>query len=206
MSKSYHVYGNGGAGGPVDYTTVLHTTASLSWSPSALAHGSSWIFAVRAFDTVSGLEEKNVDARVPIAINGSGADITNLPLAPQLVSAWPIKGGGIRLAWKHPLSAARLKSKPTGFHVYASTGGTLSYATPAATVGYSPRGGGFSAVLSPGAITAGSAGLVGVRAFNSFGEETNTTTVAITPDATAPSAVVGLAGVATASIAIGPYG
>lgn len=199
MSTHYHVYANDGAGGPVDYSTIVATVSGLTWSSSALGLGSNTIFAVRAFDTGTSAEEKNVDARVQILVSAGGVDQTNLPLPPTLVTTRPLAGGAVRVAWGYPIAAARTKRKPTGFHVYAWTGGTPDYSTIRLTVPYAAVAT-FRGVIAAGVLTAGSPSSVVVRAYNSVGEEANTNVSAITPDSTAPGQVVGLTAVATATV------
>ena len=202
MTTQYHVYGNGGTGGPVNYATPIATvTSGTSWSTSALAASSSWAFGVRAFDSLSSLEEQNVDAMVAIRLNASGADITNLPIAPWLVSAHATSAGGVRVDWHYPIAAARASWKPQGFHVYAGTPSISSYTTPAATVAYSPGSTSFHANLA--GLTVGSAYQITVRAYNASGTETNTVVATVTPSSTGPSAVVGLTIAATSQVGDG---
>ncbi len=61
MATAYHVYANTGGGDPIDYSSVVDTTATLTYPTSALSYPGTWSFGVRAFDTVSGLEEQNLD-------------------------------------------------------------------------------------------------------------------------------------------------
>ena len=48
----------------------------------------TWSFGVRAYDTVDGLEEQNVDCVVTIILNASGVDITSQPPAPMGLRAF----------------------------------------------------------------------------------------------------------------------
>lgn len=181
------MYGNGGTG-LVDYSTPLATTALLTWATPALTTG-DWVFAVRAFDTVSGLEESNVDATVTIRIDAGLADVTAIPTAPVGLAAVATAGGEARVSWTCPAGGNR----PTGFHVYKGTGGVPNYASIAATATAVPRTTGltrYSAILT--GLADGTEYTIGVRAFNATGEETNVATVAVTGDSTAPASVTNL--------------
>jgi fibronectin type III domain protein len=183
VATQYHIYANDGAGGPVEYSTPIGTTADVSFSPPALAPGLDYTFAVRAFDPVSGLEEENTDVRVRIVLDAAGQDISGRPGAPVGLTARATKAGGVRVSWLPSLSA--LYPRATGFHVYAGSP-SPNYASPLATV------------LATGArdYFADLTGLeidttyqVGVRAFNEIGEETNTLLVSVTVDGTPPDSV-----------------
>lgn len=194
MALEYRVYANDGAGGPVDYTTPVATTSSLTYVGSALPLSSDTTFAVRTRDTVSGLEDLNTDARVQIVVNAAGADVTNRPNAPRGLTARLLAAGSIRVEWLYP-PAGQLGA-PTSFKVWATLGASVNYAaSPSTTVTYDPGRQLYSATLT--GLTGGSAYSVGVRATNASGDETNTASVAITPDSTAPSAPTGLTGTAT---------
>src|SRR5205823_5244328 len=56
-------------------------------------------FAVRAFDTASGIEEANTDARVRVLIDPAGNDVTARPNPINGLSARRTAGGTCRLAW-----------------------------------------------------------------------------------------------------------
>jgi hypothetical protein len=191
---SYRIYGNGGGGGPIDYSTPLATTASLTWTSGALAAGSRWRFAVRAFDTTSGLEETNVDAVVLLDLDAARRDVTSLPSPPEHLTVDPAAGGAV-VHWSYPFTAAA--TRPTGFRIYAGSP-TPDYGTVLTTVAYyrSPIAV-FRATLT--GLTPGVTYRVGVRAYNASGEETNTTVADVTIPASAPSNVDSLAGTATAT-------
>jgi hypothetical protein len=191
---SYRIYGNGGGGGPIDYTTPLATTATLTWTSGVLAAGSRWRFGLRAFDTVSGLEETNVDAVVTLDLNASRMDITNLPVPPEHLTVDPAAGGAV-VHWSYPFTAAA--NRPTDFRVYAGTP-TPDYGTIRAGVAYyrSPIAV-FRATLT--GLNPGVSYQVGVRAANATGEEGNTTVASVTIPASAPANVDSLAGTATAT-------
>ncbi len=195
MSVSYHVYGNAGGGGPVDYTTVLATTSATTWSSAPLADSSSWRFAVRAFDTVTSLEERNVDAAVSVIVSAAGTDATNVPPPPHCVTATPAAGGMVRVNWTYPAAiVARTPATPTAFHVYAGTTGSPSYTTPVATVAATGTTQ-YGATIGPYAD--GTTVTVGVRAANTSGEEANTATTSAIAAATGPAACVSLTAITT---------
>ena len=132
MSTSYRIYANGGTGGPIDYSTVVATVTGTTYTPAALAPGSSWAFAVRAFDAASGLEEPNTDCRVAVNLDASGNDVTATPTPATITGLTPRPGGSLRVDWiQWSIPPA---SKPTSFAVYATPGTTVNTAAgPGAT-------------------------------------------------------------------------
>lgn len=187
MATHYHVYASDGLGGPVDYSAAVATVSGLTWASPALAAGSRWTFAVRAFDTVSGLEESNLDARASVALDAARADVTGVPNPPTGLTARATAGGTARVTWAY--NPGGQGGAPTGFRVYAGTP-AVGYATPAATVAYSAGSPSFSATLA--GLTDGAAYVVAVRSYNATAEEANTSTVTLTADATGPSQVPSL--------------
>jgi hypothetical protein len=180
----YRIFGNGGSGGPVDYSTIIVETASLSFSPPALGAPSDNTFAIHTFNTVTGLEEAGVDARVHIVIDASGVDITNRPAAPLNLGATVLAGGSVAIHWqKSPIAAG---GRPTGFHIYIGTP-TPNYSSIAATV--PDTGGGQYYTHTLTGLTDGVTYQAGVRAYNSTAEEPNTNVVSFTADSTGPSNV-----------------
>ena len=209
----YHVYANIEGSNPIDYSTPVATVTGLSWTTSALAPG-TWRFGVRAFN--SNGEEQNLDCSVTIVLDAEGNDITDIPASPTGLRAFATAGGGVRVEWWYP---ATIGSKaPTGFHIYAGNVSvpetasaypnvavpnrslfnsanivtapavTPNYAAPAATVLYSA---GLFNTFQANLVRLmdGIEYAVGVRAYNSVGEEQNTTVVTVTADATGPAAV-----------------
>lgn len=186
MATEYHIYKNDGLGGAIDYGTIHATVAVLTWDTAALTAG-TWRFGVRAFDTVSGLEEANVDAAVEIVIDVSLADISAVPQAPIALSAVATANGGCHLVWAYPRGS---EVTPEGFHVYLGTP-VIDYLNLV------------DSVLATGAtqysvdlagLTDGAIYQIAVRAFSFAGlEEQNTVTTTITADATPPANVANLA-------------
>lgn len=186
MATNYRIFINDGLGGPIDYGTVHATTAALTW-PSAPLTAGTWRFGVRAFDTVSGMEEANVDAVVEIVIDASLEDHSAVPRPPIALSAVATANGGCHLVWAYPRGSDTL---PAGFHVYLGSP-TPDYLTPVETV--TATGATQYAVDLTG-LTDGITYQIGVRAFSAAAlEEQNTTTTTITADATAPANVQNLA-------------
>lgn len=187
MAINYHVYAGNSSGGPVDYTTSIATVSTLSWATPALAANTVITYAVRAFDTVSGLEEQNVDARVTIRVDAGQADVTGLPNAPTGLTATPAAGATARVAWTY--NPGGQGGAPAGFRVYVGTP-TPDYGTVAATVPYSAGKGAYLATL-PGLID-GSVYQVASRAYNAVGTESNAVVASFTADGTGPAPVDGL--------------
>jgi hypothetical protein len=195
MSTEYHIYANSGRGDPINFSAPAATVNGLTWTSSTLSYPGAWSFNARAFDTVSGLEEQNVDCSVTIVLDASGQDITNVPLAPAGIRAFALAGALVRVEWLYPI-VNRAKT-PAGFHVYVGTGGEPNYSSSAATVAFS-TGIANTFVSTLTGLTDGTAYTIGVRAYSATGEEPNTNTVVVTADATGPTAVDSLTAVATA--------
>jgi hypothetical protein len=190
----YHVYANTGIGDPINYDSPIAATTATTFTTSPLSFPGTWSFAVRAFDVFG--EEQNLDCALSIVLNTTGQDITNQPLPPTAIRAFALVGGDIRVEWFYPPTTG--PRAPTGFHVYAGTGGVPNYATPVATVLFSAGFGSAFQVDVTGFI-GGGVYTIGVRAFNATAEEQNTNTVVVTAIATGPTAVIGLTAAATAT-------
>lgn len=187
----YHVYANSGDGGPIDYSTPVATVDGLEWTTPPLSAG-EWLFGVRAFGSVSLLEEENADAAVTIIVDSTGADITHRPAPPFGLRLRDEAGGRVIAEWTHP--GGTRENAPTGFRVYAGWP-SPDYNAPVLTTTAKAFHGSFSAVLEglPDGPLA-----VAVRAFNATAEETNADFATVQVDGTPPDPVDGLAGVATA--------
>jgi hypothetical protein len=184
----YHLYANTGAGDPIDYSTPIATVWGTSYTTARIPGPANWSFDVRAFDTVSGLEEANIDS-ITVAIDATGHDVTNTPNAPVGISAQPTSGGGIQVDWSY--AALDPDSAPTGFHVYLGYGSTPDYSSPVATVSASPGLIGRYATVLSGLLN-GVVYSVGVRAFNTAAEDANTYAVSVMAVSVGPNAVIGL--------------
>lgn len=194
MATEYHIYTNSGSGDPINYAAPAAAVTGLTWTSSTLSDPGTWSFGVRAFDTVSGLEEANLDCAVTIKLDASGNDITQQPPPPLALRALVMAGGAIRLEWFYPPVTGPMA--PSGFHVYIGTGGTPNYMTPATTISYlSGLTNTFVANLA--GLTDSATYTIGVRAYNATAEETNTYTVTAMADSTGPGAVDQLTGIAT---------
>jgi hypothetical protein len=190
LTAQYHVYGNAGSGGPIDYGTILATvTSGTAWTSGVLAASSSWTFAVRAFDPATGLEDANVDVQASLVLDAGQNDVTNLPAAPVGLTITPAAAGFLRVEW-HAVVSSRDAACPTSFAVYIGTGGTPSYAAPVLSVPAWPGVSAYRALLQN--LTPGVAYTVGVRAVNATGIEANTVAATATSDATPPANVTGL--------------
>lgn len=190
----YHVYANNGSGGAINYGGPIATIplGTTTYNCGALAPG-TWAFGVRAF--TAGGEEQNLDCAVTIVVSASHTDATNVPVPAIGLRALPIAGGSVKVEWYYPIT--RGAKTPTGFYVYITAGSSPSYTTPAATVLWGTRFQGmFVATLS--GLTGGTAYVVGVRAYNASGTETNTYAVSVTSNASGPPAVASL----TASVGV----
>ena len=193
MSTSYHVYKGDNAGGPIDYTTIVATTASLSYAAGAMPVSAITRWAVRAFDTVTTLEETNIDATVTVITDGSGNDITNRPSAPQALTGRPTAAGGSTLHWMYPPNAPG--GVPTGFHVYRGTP-TVSYASAIGTVAFTAGRATYS--FNDTGLSDEVAYQYAVRAYNATAEEANTTVIVVTGEVNGPTHVDSLAAVVIA--------
>ncbi len=195
MAVQYHVYANSGRGDPIDYQHPVDTTAMTTFTSWGLRFPGIWKFAVRAFDVLTGLEEQNLDAQVTITLGADGSDVSSIPDPPVGLLVLAVAGGKIRVEWGYPTIHG---GNPTGFHVYLGSGGSPNYAAPAGTVtaldGIFPR---YSTLIT--GLTTGITYSVGVRAFNSAGEEANTRFVNVLLKGSAPRAVVNLTATATAT-------
>ena len=139
MAISYHVYTNDGQGGAVDYSQAVATVAAsavgsvLSFEGRPLESPSDNLFAVRAFDDVSGVEEANTDARVRVIIDTDGHDVSSRPNAVVgLAARWTI-GEACLVSWGYdpagqggPPTRFRVTSAFTGF---AAIPGLFSFPT-----------------------------------------------------------------------------
>ena len=133
MAIRYHVYSNDLAGGPVDYGTPVADVATPGYVSAPLPFGSDATFAVRAYDDVTGLEEKNIQARVNVVTGPAGEDLSDRPSPVPYVAAYGRTEGVVFVAWP----AAPFGPPPDGYRVYAGTP-AVSYASPVATVAFAP--------------------------------------------------------------------
>ena len=189
MTLEYHVYVNDAAGGPVNLTAPVATVSALTWSSAAITPPADLTYLVRAYDTASGLEDPNGDARVRVVLDAAGDNITGLPNPPAGLSAVPRAGGTARVCWRY--NPGGQGGPPSDFHVYMGAG-SVSYSSPVATVPYDPNSPGraYSALVS--GLSDGVLYAVGVRAYNATGEESNTLAAAVTGMAVGPSAIQSL--------------
>jgi hypothetical protein len=186
MNLLYRIYSNDGRGGIVNFSAPIATTPSLTYSTPPLAAGADTTFVVRAFDSDSGLEEANTDARVRIIVDANGNDVTSQPNAPRSLFARPTAAGGCLVSWIYSTNAQG--GAPLGFNVYLSQGSTPNYSSFTATVPYLPGVGAYACNLS--GLINGTQYTISVRAYNSISVETNTSAVtSVVGDTIAPSQV-----------------
>ncbi len=183
----YDVFWNAGvAGASIDYTTAIATVSGLSYTPGALGPNRTYLFGVRARDTVTGLYERNVDVVITIITDANGNDVSKRPLAPTLLSVAPIAAGGLLVHWSYPYVATL--PRPTAFRVYVGPSPVgPTYTAPAAIVPYYPGVRFYRAKIT--GLVGGQQYLVGVRAYNAVAEEPNTTVVSVAPVTQAPLSV-----------------
>ena len=146
MAISYNIYANDGQGGDVDYNTPIATTTGLTYTVGPLAAPSDNTYAVRALDTVSGIEEANTDARVRIVIDASGNDVTSRPNSVLGLSARLMAGGTCWVAWGYVSTGQG--GPPSQFVVTLTPEGASIPASPASTVAYMPGVAGYGCTLS----------------------------------------------------------
>lgn len=191
MAVEYHIYRNDGLGGPVDYSSAIATVNGLSYATAPIPAGSDVRFAVRAFDTVSGLEDRNTDAAVRIVTDGAGIDRTGTPASPTGLTATATAGGTAKVEWGQPPSTR--ENAPSTFNVWmtASPGPINHAATPDATTPFVGAGN-YHATLT--GLADGVSYLVAVRAVNANGSDGNVATVVVVGSTVGPDAVQELTG------------
>ncbi|HEY2158966.1 MAG TPA: hypothetical protein VGH33_25270 [Isosphaeraceae bacterium] len=146
MAIVYQVFSNDGAGGPIDYSTVIATVSGTSYTTGALAPSGDYRFAVRAMDNATGLAEANTQASVRIVLDTADAGVVQVPNAPFAVTARATSGGGCQVTWSY--FAAGQAEAPTDFLVYLTAGTSPSLTTPVATVAYQPGMASYSSQLA----------------------------------------------------------
>lgn len=185
MAVAYRIYSNHGNGGPVDFSAPIAITAGLTYSTGPLGLSTDTTFVVRAYDTVTGIEEANTGPGVQIAVGADGTDASSLPNATHALTLSPAAGGGARVSWAY--APAGSFGTPTGFSVYLTEGTAANESSPAATVAYVPNQVGYSCVLpGPYALSAYTAT---VRSSNAAGVGSDVTPVTVTLGLPAPFAM-----------------
>ena len=160
MAISYNIYANDGQGGEVDYSSPITSTANLSQTLGPLAAPSDNRFGVRAFDTVSGIEEANTNVRVRIILDASGNDVSALPNPVMGLSAKPTAGGTCWVSWGYDPSGQG--GPPVRFRVDLTPVGSTPTTDPAATIDYLPGVSGYGCSL--GGLAGNTPSTIGVRA------------------------------------------
>ncbi len=167
MTTAYRVYWNQGTGGPVVESVPMATVAAPPYTTGPLGTSTDNTFVVRAYDTVTGLEQVGNETRVRVLIGADGTDQSGLPNTPHALILSAAAAGGARLNWAY--APADGWGTPTGFNVYLSTGEVTvnESSIPAATVFYTPGRVGYACTL-PGPYTT-STYTAAVRSFNKVG-------------------------------------
>ncbi len=194
MAISYNIYANDGMGGDVNYLSPIASTSDLTYAVGSLAMPSDNTFAVRAFDTVSGIEEANTDARVRIVIDSAGNDVTAQPNAVVGLSAQPTAGGTCWVSWGYDATGqggtpalfnVTLTAGTTPSHanpVASIAGTTPSHANPVASIAYLPGVAGYGCTLS---------GLAGNTSYTIAVQAVGASSVLLGPVATVPITYLG---------------
>lgn len=196
MAIGYRIYRNDGAGGPIDYTTPYATTTATSITLPAVAPGSNYLYAVRAYDTVTGYEESNATAVAPLVTSASGADITRVPNAPAGAWAEPRGADGALVRWTY--QGGMELGVPAGFRVYANAGSSVNWAlAPKATVPRNVRDA-YRADIT--GLPVGTNVAVGVEAYNAVGSSRAPVLDPIIAGPAIPAPVSGPDGTTTSSI------
>ncbi len=146
MVISYNVYANDGRGGLVDYSKPVATTADHGRPVGPLSAPSDNTFAVRAFDTASGIEEANSEARIRVVIDEAGNDVTARPNAVKGLSARATVGGTCRVSWGYDRTGQG--GPPARFDVTLKPDSGSAPPGPSATVAYLPGVAGYGCSLS----------------------------------------------------------
>jgi hypothetical protein len=135
MTIAYRIYSNNGNGGTIDYSSPASETINSSYQLGSLQPSGHYRFAVRAFDTQTGLEEHNTQAFVEIRLDEHGNDIGPKPLCPLGLSAYALADGRCQVAWIYP--NVRVPDRPRGFTIVLETLDSLMQSEVVVTVDYS---------------------------------------------------------------------
>jgi hypothetical protein len=189
----YRIYKGDASGGPIDYSTPVATVSGLTWTGAALAVGTTTRFGVRAYDTVTGLDDNNRDVVAEVVVDPSGADASGYPAPVAQVSARPRGAATINARWTHALAD---RPTPTQFRVWATPGDVVDWTQPPAGVAAVGQGDyvlGFAVLdLDLPGLTPGTAYAVGVRAVAGGLADRGTAQAQATLPATTPQAPRGL--------------
>lgn len=195
MSLEIYIFKGNDSGGPPDYAVPVAVVAGSlgSFGVAGPPPGGTRVYAVRTFDTATGLMETNTDARVSCRRDPTGADRSIVPTGPTAISARATAGGGVSVAWSYMPTASR--PDPDRFAVYVTAGTTVDYtAAPTAVVNLIPN---LIHYIYPGSGYAdGTTYAVGVRSFLGAADDGNTMSATFEAAGTGPGPVVSLTGAA----------
>lgn len=204
MAVVTRIYWNGGSG-PVDYSTPLASVTGTSYVHAVPASADA-VFAARRYDTVSGLEERNVDARWRVRTGPAGEDLTAVPGPAAGLSAYRGPAGTVVVRWGYPHVAKRISGGtgltdlmgrgplPTGFRVYGAVTPLTLPATPAAVVAFVAGVETYQTLLT--GFPAGAVVEVCVKPYNGVGESPAEPRARAAVSAGPPAAVVPVASAA----------
>lgn len=177
----YRIYRNDGAGGPIDFTTPLTMTPSLTYQTTPLAPG-DWSFVVRAVDDQTNLEDQGVTSRVRLIVGPTGQNLTGRPLAPPSFVARFRSPSQILVRW---YGLDRTPPYPTSFGIWISSTGSVDFTTSPTRTVPAAQGIGHYSVLVP----APGAGpwTVGLAAINAVGQDGQNLTATVAAVAIPPA-------------------
>lgn len=188
----YHIYTGDSKGGPVDYSRPVGDSDSPSFD-LALAHPGVTQVSVRAYDTITGYEDGNVDAIV-IKLDAMGRDVSQEPPAPMALTATAKGLDGVTVSWLYLGQPG--KPEPDSFHIYMSQVDEIDYnLDPVMIVPYIPVAGRYTEYIA--GLMGGTTYSIGVRAALGFAQEENTIKVQVVAKGSPPLNVTGLAATAT---------
>lgn len=195
MATQYRVYVQDTTNPVPDYTTPYATVSGLSYTYGPPGPSGQIWFGVRTYDTVTGLEERNVDASLYYLDAVAGfTDVPARPVPPVGTTVDVQAAGAARVRWSYLRRPGG--TDPTGFYVYKTVGGSVDFASsPVATIPFIAGQIFYKTTLS--SIAHATTYAVGVRAYNAAGTDLNETSVTIVGDTTAPGPVEGLAATPT---------
>lgn len=132
----YRIYKGDSAGGPVNYDSPVATVATPGYATPNLPAPSRTKYGVRAFDTATGMEERNRDVALEIVIDAAGRDVSRRPAAPVGVTIEPAPSGTVAARWRYLPRPGT--PDPDQFNVYISIGGATEFGEPARIIPFVP--------------------------------------------------------------------